>query len=115
MGAARSQVFRQKILGGVLVALVWTPAGAEPAVPQTRQVASSAQPEGARRTVAEVDINSATPQQLNALPGFGPAYTRRVIAGRPYRSKNQLVTRGVIPQAEYERIRDRIAAHRPAK
>ncbi len=45
-----------------------------------------------------IDINTASAAQLNALPGFGPAYTRRVIAGRPYFSKNQLVTHGVIPQ-----------------
>jgi competence protein ComEA len=57
-----------------------------------------------------LDINTATPQQLNALPGFGPAYTRRVIAGRPYTSKNQLVTRGVLPQAAYDRISPRIIA-----
>ncbi len=62
-----------------------------------------------------LDINTATPQQLNALPGFGPAYTRRVIAGRPYTAKNQLVTRGVIPQGAYERVSDLIVAHRVAK
>ncbi len=62
-----------------------------------------------------LDINTATPQQLNALPGFGPAYTRRVIAGRPYTAKNQLVTRGVIPQEVYQAVSDRIVAHRVAK
>ena len=62
-----------------------------------------------------LDINTASPHQLNALPGFGPAYTRRVIAGRPYTAKNQLVTRGVIPQGAYERISDLIVAHRVAK
>jgi competence protein ComEA len=62
-----------------------------------------------------LDINTATPQQLNALPGFGPAYTRRVIAGRPYTAKNQLVTRGVIPQGVYENISVLIIAHRIAK
>jgi competence protein ComEA len=62
-----------------------------------------------------LDINTATAQQLNALPGFGPAYTRRVIAGRPYSAKNQLVTRGVIPQDAYARIADLIVAHRVAK
>jgi competence protein ComEA len=62
-----------------------------------------------------LDINTATPHQLNALPGFGPAYTRRVIAGRPYTAKNQLATRGVIPQGAYERISDLIVAHRVAK
>jgi competence protein ComEA len=62
-----------------------------------------------------LDINTASPQQLNALPGFGPAYTRRVIAGRPYTAKNQLVTRGVIPQGAYENVSDLIVAHRIAK
>ncbi len=62
-----------------------------------------------------LDINTATPHQLNALPGFGPAYTRRVIAGRPYTAKNQLVTRGVVPQGAYERVSELIVAHRVAK
>ncbi len=114
-GAACSPGLRRMILEGTLVAMIWTSAGAQPTASQTRQAAASAGPERSQRLAEQVDINSATPQQLNALPGFGPAYTRRVIAGRPYRLKNQLVTRGVIPQAEYERIRDRIAAHRPAR
>lgn len=69
----------------------------------------------AQSSAEPLDINTATPQELNALPGFGPAYTRRVIAGRPYTAKNQLVTRGVIPQGAYERISDHIVAHRVAK
>ena len=60
-----------------------------------------------------LDINTATPAQLNALPGFGPAYTRRVIAGRPYSAKNQLVTRGVLPKSAYDLVSSRIIAHRP--
>jgi competence protein ComEA len=60
-----------------------------------------------------LDINTASARQLNALPGFGPAYTRRVIAGRPYTAKNQLVTRGVVPQGAYERVSALIVAHRP--
>jgi competence protein ComEA len=68
-----------------------------------------------RQPVAEpLDINLATPRQLNALPGFGPAYTRRVIAGRPYTAKNQLATRGVIPPGAYERVSGLIVAHRVA-
>ena len=59
-----------------------------------------------------LDINTATAAQLKALPGMGDAYARRVIAGRPYTAKNQLATRGVIPQAEYEEIRELIVAHR---
>jgi len=62
-----------------------------------------------------LDINTATPAQLKVLPGFGDAYVRRVIAGRPYTAKNQLATRGVLPASVYEQIAPRIIAHRPAK
>jgi len=60
-----------------------------------------------------LDINTATAEQLKALPGMGDAYIARIIAGRPYTAKNQLVTRGVIPQAAYEKVKDQIIAHRP--
>ncbi len=62
-----------------------------------------------------LDINTATPQQLKSLPGFGDAYVRRVIDGRPYAAKNQLVTRGVLPQAAYDKVSSRIIAHHLAR
>jgi competence protein ComEA len=64
---------------------------------------------------ALLDINTATPEQLNALPGMGNAYIQRIVAGRPYTAKNQLTTRGIIPQGAYERIKDQIVAHRPKR
>jgi len=60
-----------------------------------------------------LDINTATAAQLKALPGMGDEYVRRIIAGRPYTAKNQLTTRGILPQAAYEAIKDQIIAHRP--
>jgi competence protein ComEA len=62
-----------------------------------------------------LDINTATPAQLRALPGMGEVYARRVIEGRPYTAKNQLARRGVLPQEEYERIAPLVVAHRVAK
>ncbi len=64
---------------------------------------------------AVLDLNSATAAELAALPGMGPAYARRVIGFRPYSAKNQLVTRGVLPQAAYEQIKGRVVAHRPPR
>ncbi|MGE5237077.1 MAG: ComEA family DNA-binding protein [Acidobacteriota bacterium] len=58
-----------------------------------------------------VDINSATAAQLKALPGIGDAYSAKIIAHRPYAKKDQLVSMGVIPQSEYNKIKDRIVAH----
>lgn len=62
-----------------------------------------------------LDINTATPAELKTLPGVGDAYARRIVDGRPYTAKNQLVTRGILPQATYDRIKDQIVAHRVAK
>ena len=62
-----------------------------------------------------LDINTATAAQLKALPGMGDAYVARLIAGRPYTAKNQLTTRGILPQSTYEAIKDQIIAHRPTK
>jgi len=62
---------------------------------------------------ATVDLNTATTAQLRALPGMGDAYVHRIVEGRPYTAKNQLVTRGVIPQAAYDKIASLIIAKRP--
>jgi DNA uptake protein ComE-like DNA-binding protein len=62
-----------------------------------------------------IDINSATADQLKTLPGIGDAYAKRIVDGRPYSSKNQLVTKGIIPKATYDKIADKIIAKKAAK
>ena len=58
----------------------------------------------------KLDVNSATAEQLKALPGIGDAYAARIIKGRPYANKTQLVGKGVLPQATYDKVKDRIVA-----
>lgn len=57
-----------------------------------------------------VDINSATKEQLSALPGIGDKYSDKIIAGRPYANKSQLVSKKILPQGVYNKISSMIIA-----
>lgn len=57
-----------------------------------------------------VDINSASKERLDALPGIGDKYARRIIDNRPYKGKNDLVRKKIIPQSTYAKIKDKIIA-----
>jgi len=57
-----------------------------------------------------IDINSATKQELMTIPGIGDAYAQKIIDGRPYRAKNELVQKKIIPEATYDKIKDQIIA-----
>lgn len=55
-----------------------------------------------------IDINSGTFAQLKTLVGIGDTYARKIVEGRPYQCTDELVTKKVIPQMTYDRIKDYI-------
>ena len=57
-----------------------------------------------------LDINTATAEQLKVLPGIGDAYTEKIIKGRPYAQKDELVQKKILPRATYEGIKYKITA-----
>jgi DNA uptake protein ComE-like DNA-binding protein len=68
-----------------------------------------------KKSPALLDINSATKAQLMEIPGIGDAYSDAIVKNRPYKRKDELVTKKVVPQATYDKIKDKIIAKQPKK
>ena len=91
-------------LAAVLLACVFL------ALPAAAQVPAKAKEAVAAKVASLLDINSASVDDLKALPGIGDAYSKKIVDNRPYSGKDDLVNKNVLPQATYDKIKDMIIA-----
>jgi len=74
------------------------------------KAASKAETKAENKAEDKIDINRASAEELRKIDGIGEARSAAIIKGRPYRSKDELVSKNIIPKAVYDKIKERIIA-----
>jgi competence protein ComEA len=94
----------------LLVALAFAVTSVSPVLAQPKEPVAKSDKAAAPAKKEPLDINSASEDQLKALPGIGDAYSKKIVEGRPYKRKDELVQKKIVPQGTYDKITDQIIA-----
>jgi len=114
LAIAGATIFAISTIGGIAVPQISAAAAQSSKAPATKAPAAKAKAPAtaAAKTTAgaPLDINSASEADLQKLTGIGAAYSDKIVKGRPYKRKDDLVAKKIIPQATYDKIKDQIVA-----
>ncbi len=105
MPLTRGMLLRMKLLRILLIACAVFSMAAPAQTPKKAPAATTA-----KVPAPLVDLNSASADELAKLPGIGEVYSAKIVKGRPYRGKNELVEKKIIPEATYAKIKDLVIA-----
>ncbi len=97
------------VIASMLTLGAWTASTVAQTAPPAGSMSSSTM------AAKQIDINSASKEELSSLPGIGDAYSSKIIAGRPYHTKTDLKTKGILPAGVYSKISGMIIAKQPGK
>lgn len=98
------------VLLGTMAISQTTPQPTPDAQPSPTHKMSKAEKQQAQGKI--LDLNTASKEELAALPGVGPSYAQKIIDGRPYKDKRDLLRKRVLPENIYNQIKDRVIARR---